>query len=154
MQNLLRDVRHSWRILRKNPLFTAVAVITLAFGIGASVANFAVVRGVLVRPLPYSDPSRLVRVYDANPARDANMSAFSPQDLEDFSRQQDSFQDLGGYWYSLGSGGLALSGEGEPAYLETVFAGDGFFRTRASLPLWGALSAPRRTLRAKMPSRF
>lgn len=108
MQTLLRDVRHSWRILGKNPSFTAVAVITLAFGIGASVANFAVVRGVLLRPLPYSDPSRLVRVYDANPARDANMSAFSPQDLDDFSRQQDAFENLGGYWYSPGSGGLAL----------------------------------------------
>ena len=142
MQTLLRDVRHSWRILGKNPSFTAVAVITLAFGIGASVANFAVVRGVLLRPLPYSDPSRLVRVYDANPARDANMSAFSPQDLDDFSRQQDAFENLGGYWYSPGSGGLALSGEGEAAYLETAFAGSGFFQTLGVSPFLGRSFRP------------
>jgi predicted permease len=137
MQIVLRDVHHAWRVLRKNPSFAAIAVLTLALGIGASVANFAVVRGVLLRPLPYRDSARLVRVYDANPARDANMSAFSPQDLDDFSRQQDVFQELGGYWYSPGSGGLSLSGAGEPAYLETVFAGNGFFSTLGVTPMLG-----------------
>ena len=110
MHTLLRDIRHAWRVLRKNPSFTAIATLTLAFGIGVSVANFAVVRGVLLRPLPYGDAARLVRVYDANPAHDSNMSAFSPQDLDDFSRQQDVFSNLGGYWYSPGSGGLSLTG--------------------------------------------
>src|SRR5215475_4194520 len=137
MHTLLRDVQHAWRVLGKNPSFTAIATITLAFGIGASVANFAVVRGVLLRPLPYHDPARLVRVYDANPARDANMSAFSPQDLDDFSRQQDVFENLGGYWYSPGSGGISLSGVGEPAYLETVFVGNGFFSTLGVKPMLG-----------------
>jgi putative ABC transport system permease protein len=80
MQSLLRDFSHAWRILHKNPSFAAVAVITLGFGMGATIANFAVVRGVLLRPLPYYDPARLVQVYDANPERDANQSAFSPQD--------------------------------------------------------------------------
>jgi len=137
MQTMFRDVHHAWRVLRKNPSFTVVATLTLAFGIGASVANFAVVRGVLLRPLPYRDPSRLVRVYDANPAHDSNMSAFSPQDLDDFSRQQDVFENLGGYWYSPGSGGLSLTGEGEPSYLETVFAGNGFFSTLGVRPILG-----------------
>lgn len=137
MQTLLRDIHQAGRVLKKNPSFTAIATLTLAFGIGASVANFAVVRGVLLRPLPYGDPARLVRVYDANPARDANMSSFSPQDLDDFSRQQNAFEDLGGYWYSPGSGGLSLSGVGEPAYLETVFAGNGFFSTLGVKPVLG-----------------
>jgi hypothetical protein len=88
MRPLFRDAHHAWRVLGKNPLFTAIATLTLALGIGASVANFAVVRGVLLRPLPYHDPARLVQVYDANPARDANMSAFCPQDLDDFSRHR------------------------------------------------------------------
>ena len=87
MQNLLRDVHQGWRIAVKNPSFTLVAVVTLAFGIGVTVANFAVVRGVLLRPLPYPDPGRLVQVYVANPERNANQSAFSPKDLDDFSRQ-------------------------------------------------------------------
>src|SRR5215475_9396931 len=149
MHTLLRDVQHAWRVLGKNPSFTAIATITLAFGIGASVANFAVVRGVLLRPLAYRDPGRLVRVYDANPARDANVSAFSPQDLDDFSRHQDVFEDLGGYWYSPGSGGLSLSGEGEPAYLETVFAGSGFFSTLGVRPLLGRPFLPEENVAGK-----
>jgi hypothetical protein len=59
------------------------------------VANFAVVRAMLLRPLPYKDSGALVQVYDANPERNAKMAAFSPQDLDDFSRQQDVFEDLG-----------------------------------------------------------
>jgi predicted permease len=149
MQTLFRDVHHAWRVLRKNPSFTAVATVTLAFGIGASVANFAVVRGVLLRPLPYGDSTRLVRVYDANPAHDSNMSAFSPQDLDDFSRQQDVFSELGGYWYSPGSGGLSLSGAGEPAYLETVFAGNGLFPTLGVRPLLGRPFLPEENVAGK-----
>jgi predicted permease len=149
MQTLFRDIRQAWRVLRKNPSFTAIATVTLALGIGASVANFAVVRGVLLRPLPYRDPARLVRVYDANPARDANLSAFSPQDLDDFSRQQDVFADLGSYWYSPGSGGLSLSGAGEPAYLETVFAGNGFFSTLGVRPMLGRPFLPEENVAGK-----
>jgi len=147
--SLFRDAHHAWRVLGKNPLFTAIATLTLALGIGACVANFAVVRGVLLRPLPYGDPARLVRVYDANPARDANMSAFSPQDLDDFSRQQDVFEDLGAYWYSPGSGGLSLSGVGEPAYLDTAFAGRGFFSTLGVKPLLGRPFLPEENVAGK-----
>jgi predicted permease len=137
MQDFFRDVRHAYRIFAKNPSFTAVAVATLVFGIGASVANFAVVRGVLLRPLPYHKPASLVQLYDANPQRDANLSAFSPQDLDDFSRQQDAFDDVAGYWFSPGSSGTTLTGEGEPTYLETAFAGDGLFRTLGVAPTLG-----------------
>src|SRR5215469_17421709 len=137
MQNVLRDIRHGRRLLARNPAFTLIAVATLALGIGASVANFAVVRGVLLRPLPYKDSGALVQVYDANPERNANMSAFSPQDLDDFSRQQDVFDDLGGYWYSPGSSGVTITGEGEPTYLETTYTGKGFFDTLGIAPALG-----------------
>jgi predicted permease len=142
MENLLRDVQHGWRMLAKEPAFTSVAVVTLALGIGVCVANFSVVRGVLLRPLPYHDPERLVQVYDANPERDANQSAFSPQDLDDFSRQQDVFTDLGGYWYSPGASGTTLTGEGDPTHLETAFVGDGFFQTLGVEPTLGRSFRP------------
>ena len=156
MRPLFRDAHHAWRVLGKNPLFTAIATLTLALGIGACVANFAVVRGVLLRPLPYGDPASLVRVYEANPARDANMSAFSPQDLDDFSRQKDVSEDLGAYWYSPGSGGPAdsLSAESanRPIWTRHLRARD------SSLP-WvydhclDVLSCPRKISQATMPLR-
>jgi hypothetical protein len=66
---LLRDLRHACRLLRRQPAFAAVAILTLALGIGTTTAVFTIVNGVLLRPLPYRDPSRLVSLFYGHQGR-------------------------------------------------------------------------------------
>jgi predicted permease len=97
LDNLAQDLRFAVRILRKTPIITAVAVLTLALGIGANTAIFGVVNAVLLRPLPYTHPDRLVRVWGTN-SRSGNLRAWaSYPDLQDWRAQNTVFSALGAY---------------------------------------------------------
>ncbi len=95
METFLQDARFALRLLRKSPAFTLAAVITLALGIGANTAIFSVVNGVLLRPLPYQDPERLVFLWEGAP-NFPKMSISLP-DFVDWRERQRSFTDLAGY---------------------------------------------------------
>jgi len=88
---LRNDVRFAFRQLRRNPTFTAIALVTLALGIGANTAIFSVVRGVLLAELPYADPNRLVRVYSKV---ERGMVSVSPADFKDWRLQSTRFSTL------------------------------------------------------------
>ncbi len=81
IENLVADVRNGLRILRKNPGFTAVAVLTLALGIGANTAIFGVVNAVLLRPLPFKQPSRLMMLFEGIPKLGFPRMGFSAPDF-------------------------------------------------------------------------
>jgi predicted permease len=95
-EDLIRDVRHGLRTLRRSPVFTVVCVLTLALGIGANTALFSVVDSVLLRPLPFPEPDRLVRLFDTNTRREER-NQVSPADLADWQRRQRSFTGVAGW---------------------------------------------------------
>src|SRR5437868_13995222 len=112
MLTLWRELRYAARFLRKTPGFTLVAVLTLAFGIGANTAIFSVVQSVLLRPLPFSHPENLAQIWNTY----ALLPAFpqvelSPGDFMDFHKQTRSFSDMAAY-VNLPTG-FNLTGEGE-----------------------------------------
>src|SRR6266478_1207591 len=124
MENLLQDIRYGLRTLAKNPGFTAVAVLTLAMGIGANTAIFSVVENVLLRPLPYLQPGNLVQIWNTYPPQ-APRAGLSPGDYDDWRQQNASFSEMGGYAYI--SQGFNLTGEGEPQRVLGSYASAGLF---------------------------
>jgi putative ABC transport system permease protein len=120
MQTLLQDLRYAFRLLRKSPGFTAIAVLTLALGIGANTAIFSVVNAVLLRPLAFRDPSRLVIVAEKSPFPTISTSYQNFVDWRDQSRSFKSMEATRGT-------GLSLTGAGEPEVLLARMATAGLF---------------------------
>src|SRR5437763_7695555 len=101
MHNLVQDIRYALRQLHKRLAFTAVAVLTLALGIGASTAIFSVVYGVLLRPLAYSDPDRIMAVFEVNTR--GTWSRLADPNFDDFRDQSHSFQAIAKYSANVAS---------------------------------------------------
>ena len=124
MDGVLKDIRFAFRSLRKSAGFTLIAVVTLALGIGANTAIFSVVRGVLLAPLPYRQPNRLVDVWLYNPALKYATDVSYP-DFLDWQRTARSFEQMAAYTpqdYDLTSPGAA-------AHLNGQEVSSGFFAT-------------------------
>lgn len=107
--DLLQDTRYALRMLRKNPGFAAVMILTLALGIGANTTIFSIIRGVLLRPLPFAEPDRLMMLYENNPKRTCPQCSVSPPNFADWRSQNHTFDRLAamdGGWYSFVAGGV------------------------------------------------
>src|SRR5216683_7515298 len=109
MATILQDLKYGLRMLAKNPGFAAVAVLTLALGIGVTTAIFSVVYGVLLRPLPYADPDRIVAIFELTSKR--RPTALADPTFDDFRDQSRSFQAIAKYGGALAT----VSGESPPA---------------------------------------
>jgi predicted permease len=108
LETCWQDLRFSGRMLQKNPGFTAVAVITLALAIGATTAIFSVVYGVLLRPLPYNDPSRIMAIFEVNTG--GTWSRLADPNFDDFRDQNHTFQAIAKYSENAAS----VSGASQP----------------------------------------
>jgi len=108
MQTLIQDLRHASRILRRSPGFTSVSVLTLALAIGATTAIFSVVYGVLLRPLPYNDPDRIMAIHEIN--THGTWSRLADPNFDDFRDQNRSFEAIAKYSADISS----ISGGSQP----------------------------------------
>jgi putative ABC transport system permease protein len=134
--DLLRDVRHAARALLRSPGHALVVVATLAIGVGAAAAVFAVVREALLRPLPFREPDRLVRVWDRGPAGlDAPMS---PPVWQALRARTDVFEVVGGSVDSM----YTITGHGEPESVVGYRFSADFFPMLGRAPLLGRVFAP------------
>jgi putative ABC transport system permease protein len=115
MDTFLQDLRFAARVLLKSPGFAAVAILTLGLGIGGSTAIFSAVDAVLLRPLPFAEPARLVAIWTSEPKRGARKGSNSFPDFEDYRKETDSFEDLAAFrnmGYTLVQDGRAERIEG------------------------------------------
>jgi putative ABC transport system permease protein len=120
------DVVYALRLLRSRPVFTAAAVITLALGLGANTAMFSVLRAVLLRPLPYASPDRLVRVVGFDRA-EGERDNLSPADFLDFARETQTLERMGAHgWVGFLT---VVDSRGEPERVGGVSVTEGFFPT-------------------------
>ncbi len=131
METLIKDIRYGLRSLAKRPGFTALAIITLALGIGASTAIFSVVDGVLLRPLPYPDAEQIVQVREVN-ARGGKM-AFAEPNFLDVRARNHTLKTVAQYGGSL----TTVTGASEPVRVLTIAVSGDFFDVLAVKPLVG-----------------
>jgi putative ABC transport system permease protein len=135
MDTLIQDLRFGLRRLVRAPGLAAVALLTLALGIGANSAIFTVVNGVLFRPLPFPEPDRLVSLYHAT---EGDIGPMSPPNFFDWRDRAKSFAAAA----SLHTSTFTLTGRGEPVRIVGARVSDGFFNVLRLQPLYGQLLGP------------
>ncbi|HUR95394.1 MAG TPA: ABC transporter permease [Gemmatimonadales bacterium] len=133
MDAFWRDLRFALRGLGRSPAFTAIAVLTLALGIGANTAIFSVVNAVLLRPLAYAEPDRLVALSSGFSARGVTNAPISAPELNDYRREVDALQDASGAWPI----NINLTGYGEPERIAAAVVSPNFFSVLGVPPALG-----------------
>ena len=141
VETTLQDIRFGLRSLRKQPAYAAIAILTLAVGIGAGTAVFSVVGAVLLRPLPYRNPGELVRIFETNPLRRWTRNIAAPANWADWKARNKSFTDIAAYeqFSTNGSGAsdIFLTGFGEPQGLKALGVSGNFFQVLGATPMMG-----------------
>ncbi|HJX85528.1 MAG TPA: ABC transporter permease, partial [Candidatus Angelobacter sp.] len=138
MEILFNDVRYAFRIMRKSPGFTLIIILTLALGIGANTSIFSIVNAVLLRSLPYYDPSRLVKITFNNPGIGLRDIPFSVPELEDLKSRAGVFEEVS----VVLSGPTNLTGAKQPEHLEMLEVSPNYFSMLGTTPEIGRLFGP------------
>jgi predicted permease len=133
VEQLLQDLRYGARLLRHSPGFAIVAVLTLALGVGANTAIFSVVNAVLLRPLPFPEPQRLVRLWEAKPAEDKHRNVVNPENFLNWQERTRSFEHMA----AISGLPSNITGEGDPLAADGMQVTPDFFSVLQVAPLMG-----------------
>jgi predicted permease len=149
---LAQDVRYAFRTLRRDRAFTVMAVIILGLGIGANSTVFSVVNTVLLRPLPFKDPQRLVWI--EGPPKGCGLSCvtYSTDAFEEYQQSNHSVSSLTAYMPFYGASDYKLTGHGEPQPVTGVMVASSFFETLGVQPALGRLFTPEEYLKNGRPA--
>jgi hypothetical protein len=133
LESLLQDLHYGARLLRKNPSFTAIAVLTLALGMGATTAIFSVIDAVLLRALPYGDPGSLVIVWENNTRLSNPHNVVAPPNFLDWQNQATVFEGMA----AMADTNANLTGSGDPEQVIVQNVSANFFSVIAVQPILG-----------------
>jgi putative ABC transport system permease protein len=136
MHNIWQDLRYGARMLLRNPAVSAVAVVTLALGIGANTATFSIVNAVLLRPLPYQNPDRLASLWTNVPEQ--GRRPITPGNFVDWKNQNTVFEDVAAFNPST----VTLTGDGEPVQMMGANTSAGYFAVVGVEPMLGRAFLP------------
>ena len=130
----MQDVRYALRMLAKNPVFSAVAVFTLAVGIGANAAIYTVVEAVLLEPLPFEEPEELTLLWTHNEEQNQAKYMVSPMDFDDWRTMNATFESMAAYWPTTGT---VTELDGNPTRVRVVYTTEDFFDVMGATALAG-----------------
>ena len=136
MRTLIADVRYAFRLMSRTPSFAVAVVTVLGLGIGASTAIFSIVNAVLLRPLPFDEPERLVRIFTRTPGPGARLFELSPGKFYNWQRDAQSFEGMAMY-QCCGFRELALTGTGTARTVRATAVTAGFFEVVRARPALG-----------------
>jgi predicted permease len=138
MNNLIQDIRYALRTLTKSPGFAAVVILTLALGIGANTAIFSIVDAVLLRPLPFNEPERLVHIINDAQGLGLRDAGFSVPELQDLTARTDIFDQVSATWPVDAN----LTGSDRPERVELMVVGTNYFSMLGARPQLGRVFGP------------
>ncbi len=139
VEDAMQDLKYGIRMILKNPVFSAVAIATLALGIGANTAIYTVVEAVLLEPLPFEEPDELTLLWTHNEEQNQTKYMVSPLDFDDWRTQNNTFEAMAAYWPSTAT--LTEVG-GDPTRVRQVFTTEDYFDVLGTSPIRGRTFTP------------
>ena len=133
-EDMMQDLKYGLRMIVKNPVFSAVAIITLALGIGANTAIYTVVKAVLLDPLPFEESEELTLLWTRNDEQNQDKYMVSPMDFDDWRTMNTTFESMAAFWPTTGT---VTEDDGNPTRVRVVHTTEDFFTVMGVLPLSG-----------------